>query len=1216
MTSKKDSQAQSKPETGIQFIANEQTFHLLFENHPIPMVVCDLKTLEFLMVNETAVTTYGYSKDELKHLTLKDIITEKDMTRLLEDMSGRRKIVQHTEWSTRRKNGLIIEVDVTSHILDFDSRRAILVMAQDITERKQAESAMRISEEKFRKAFMISPDAISINRLSDGVYIAVNRGFLQIMGYEEAECIGKNSIDLNIWDDRHDLAALVAGLKKTGEVANLEARFRARNGDIKYGMMSASILELEGVQHVICITRDITSSRQEQENLAASESEMRALFASMRDAVMVIDREGVYRKVAPTNPGLLILPPQELLGKNLRDIFSDEQADIFLNAIHKVLETQQPSRIDYKLLIDERPVWFATSISPMDANNTLWVARDITARRLANEALRESEERYHALFDRMMDGIYRSTHDGRFVDVNPAMVKMFGYSNKEEMLAVDIKNELYFSPEERGSHILDTGQEETEEYRMRRKDGAEIWVEDHGYYVHDELGKPKYHEGMLRDITSRKQVEYSLRKLKKAVDTSTEAIFLTDPQGIFTYINPGFTALYGFTAEEVVGKVTPRILKCGLLDPKVYSEFWGKLVNRQDVRGELLNKRKDGKLIDIDGSATPILDDADNVIGYLAIQRDITKRKQLDDELRWAEERYRKLFEEAPMMQIVTRRQSGEPIIIDCNQTFLNTMGFTREEVIGHTLADFYTPASRVALHGRDGYLRALNGKYVSDERELLARDGRVIQTMLTATPEVNARGVVIGTHAIYVDITERKLAEEALKIAEENFRSIFENATVGIYQSTPDGRFLSVNPVMARIFGYDSPQDMLDSIVSIETQYYVDPSARQEFKRLMIEQGLVNEFNSLNYRKDGSRLHVQESARAVKDAQGNIQYYEGFVSDITERKYSEESLRESEARFRHMADTTPALVWMSGINALCNYFNKPWLDFTGRTMKQELGNGWVEGVHPEDYEHCIGTYKNAFSARVEFKMEYRLRRADGEYRWMLDHGVPRFSVEGEFFGYIGSCIDISDFKNAEDELHRVNASLKTAHRELEESLSHEQILARTDGMTGLYNYRHFFELASREFDASVRYQRPLTIIIFDTDHLKQVNDTLGHVAGDKMLVTVAQTASVQIRSADSFARYGGDEFVILLPQTSAQAAHVIAERIRTSIAAIRIMTEKGPLSVTLSIGIAEMRNDPADESVEQVVQRADKALYAAKQGGRNRSVIFDTELQGGTKQK
>ena len=1208
MTSKKPSQVGGGSEKDIQLTSNEQTFRLLFENHPIPMVIYDLKTLEFLQVNEAAVETYGYSHAEFTNLTLKDILSEQDITRLLEGREKKRPALQHSEWSNRIKDGRIIEVDVTSHTVDFDGHKAVLVMAQDITERKQAEAAMRVSEEKFRKAFMISPDAININRQSDGMYIAINQSFTQIMGYSEAECIGKTSAELDIWDNPHDRAALIAGLAKTGEVSNLEARFRARNGDVKYGMMSASMLELNGIQHIISITRDITARKQEQESLSASEAELRALFASMRDVVMVIDHAGVYRKVAPTNPGLLMLPPHELLGKNLRDIFSAEQAETFLTAIHQVLETQQSLRIEYNLLIGERPLWFATSISPMDADSTLWVASDVTTSKQADAALRESEERYHTLFDRMMDGIYRSTHAGRFTDVNPAMVKMFGYSSKEEMLAVDIKSELYFSPEERGSHILDTGQEETEEYRMRRKDGSEIWVEDHGYYVHDEQGLPKYHEGMLRDITARKLAEQSLLKLKKAVDTSTEAIFLTDTQGIFTYVNPGFTALYGFTAEEVIGKVTPRILKCGLLDAQVYIDFWEKLTSKQEVKGEMLNKRKDGKLIDIDGSATQVLDDADHVIGYIGIQRDVTKRKQMDDELRWAEERYRKLFEEAPMMQLVTRRLVGEPVIIDCNQTFLKLMGYTREEVVGHILAEFYTPASRAALLGKNGYMRTLNGKYVSDERELVARDGHIIRTMLTATPEINAQGAVIGTHAIYVDITERKLAEEALQIAEANFRSIFENATVGIYQSTPPGRFLSVNPFMARIFGYDSPQDMLDSIVSIEKQYYVDPATRQEFKRLLLEQGQVNEFNSLNYRKDGSRFHIQESARAVKDAQGNILYYEGFVSDITERKYSDESLRESEARFRHMADTTPALVWMSGTNALCNYFNKPWLDFTGRTMMQELGNGWTEGVHVDDYQRCIDMYTNAFNARTEFKMEYRLRRADGEYRWLLDHGVPRFSMEGEFFGFIGSCIDVSDFKQAEDDLNRANDSLKTAHHELEQSLSHEQVLARTDGLTGLFNYRHFFELASREFDASMRYQRSLSIIIFDMDHLKQVNDSLGHIAGDRMLISVAQTASAQVRSIDALARYGGDEFVILLPQTSAQMAFAIAERIRASVDAVHLSTEKGPLSVTLSIGIAEMRSNPADESVEQVVQRADKALYAAKQSGRNRTMIFNME--------
>jgi PAS domain S-box-containing protein len=163
-------------------------------------------------------------------------------------------------------------------------------------------------------------------------------------------------------------------------------------------------------------------------------------------------------------------------------------------------------------------------ISPIALNGRLVnfaIIHDVTDHERAEDALaasenemrsllasmRESEERYHSLFDRMMDGIYRSSHEGRFIDINPALVKMFGYSSKEEMLNIDIKKELYFSPEERGSHILDTGKEETEVYRMRRKDGSEIWVEDHGYYVHDEQGNILFHEGILRDVTERVRAE-------------------------------------------------------------------------------------------------------------------------------------------------------------------------------------------------------------------------------------------------------------------------------------------------------------------------------------------------------------------------------------------------------------------------------------------------------------------------------------------------------------------------------------------------------------------------------------------------------------------------------------------------------------------------------------------------------------------------------------
>jgi PAS domain S-box-containing protein len=135
---------------------------------------------------------------------------------------------------------------------------------------------------------------------------------------------------------------------------------------------------------------------------------------------------------------------------------------------------------------------------------------------------------------------------------------------------------------------------------------------------------------------------------------------------------------------------------------------------------------------------------------------------------------------------------------------------------------------------------------------------------------------------------------------------------------------------------------------------------------------------------------------------------------DITEQKRAEEQLRESEARFQAMADKAPVMIWMTGTVGLCNYFSKPWLDFTGRTMEQEVGLGWTEGVHPDDVQGCFDGFLPAFHARKPFTMEYRLRRADGEYRWVIESGVPRYTLGGEFAGYIGSNIDITDRKRAE----------------------------------------------------------------------------------------------------------------------------------------------------------------------------------------------------------
>ena len=142
------------------------------------------------------------------------------------------------------------------------------------------------------------------------------------------------------------------------------------------------------------------------------------------------------------------------------------------------------------------------------------------------------------------------------------------------------------------------------------------------------------------------------------------------------------------------------------------------------------------------------------------------------------------------------------------------------------------------------------------------------------------------------------------------------------------------------------------------------------------------------------------------------------------------ENLRESEERFRLVANTAPVMIWMSGIDKLCTYFNQPWLDFTGRALAEELGNGWTEGVHAQDLDECLKIYTQRFDARESFEMEYRLRRRDGEYRWIVDLGVPRFSPDGAFAGYIGSCLDVTDRKLAQEALSTVSRRLIEAHEE------------------------------------------------------------------------------------------------------------------------------------------------------------------------------------------
>ncbi|MGA8304707.1 MAG: PAS domain S-box protein, partial [Candidatus Acidiferrales bacterium] len=280
----------------------------------------------------------------------------------------------------------------------------------------------------------------------------------------------------------------------------------------------------------------------------------------------------------------------------------------------------------------------------------------------------------------------------------------------------------------------------------------------------------------------------------------------------------------------------------------------------------------------------------------------------------------------------------------------------------------------------------------------------------------------------LLAEIFSNALTRKRSQDAQFRYAAIVESSNDAIVSKTLDGIIVSWNAAAERLFGYSS-EEAVGSPITI----LVPPELRDE-ESLLVERlrmgGRVEHFETVRMAKGGRRIAVSLTISQITDSAGKPIGFSKIARDITDRKRAEQVLRESEERFRLVADTAPVLIWMSDVDKLCNFFNQGWLNFTGRLLKDELGEGWVSGVHPDDVQHCLNIYSASFDARIDFEMEYRLRRFDGEYRWVVDYGVPRFEADGTFCGYIGSCVDITERKSSAESLKNLTGRLIHAQEE------------------------------------------------------------------------------------------------------------------------------------------------------------------------------------------
>ena len=641
-------------------------------------------------------------------------------------------------------------------------------------------------------------------------------------------------------------------------------------------------------------------------------------------------------------------------------------------------------------------------------------------------ALKESKERLHEVLENSLDVSYkRNLLTNTYDYLSSGCMRVTGYSHEYLM---NLPFETVFGlihPDDLSNvkSLLDKasvsapGLQYQVEYRFKQKQGEYHWFYDQFTVMHDATGKPVALIGSFSDITERKKFDAEIAALllrhQTIIQTTTDGVHIIDSQGGVKEANPAFCSMLGYTREELFQ------LNASDWDAQwTREQLLSKVAELMEDTAMIETKfrHKDGSIIEVEINATGVTIEGQKFLSASA--RDITEKKRAKKLLQQTRENYETFFDTIDDFLWVLDLHGN---IININSTVIERLGYTRDELIGKSVLMVHPSERRDESEKIVGEM--LNGITEFCPVPIMTKSGIQIPVETRVSQGFwNGNPVIFG---VTKDITK-------IKLSEEKFSKLFHlNPSACGLSDIDNHEYIEVNEAFYNLFGFDKTEVIGKTAIDLGLL----PS--ESIAAIMVNadsKGVVINAEASLRAKNGDVKNVLLSAENIHIQDKKYRFT--VAHDITGQKQTEEALRESEQKFKTLADSGQTLVWASGTDKLCNYFNSVWTEFTGRTPEQEMGYGWTAGIFQEDLQRCVDIYATAFDLHENFTMEYRLRRHDGEYRWIEDDGCPSYNSYGEFTGYIGHCLDITERRHAAQEIKLINENLLKLNAEKDKFFS------------------------------------------------------------------------------------------------------------------------------------------------------------------------------------